>query len=735
MAFDLNTARPVGKFDINTARPVAENTPSASSATPDSGTAYEGMNADSAQRAKSQGLLRNFAHGASFGFDDELAGLVSELTGGDYQSAKDAYARERDAYQRENPAKSFAANVAGGVGAGGAAGKLLQIAGRGAQAVAVSGAAPAVVERGAQILTEGAQPIVDAFKELPRWAQLAGLGGAAGAAQGAGDANEGERVAGALKGGAIGMAVGGVLPPALGVAAKVLDSTVGNVGRMAINAMRTPEEQGLRLLAKDLNRDGVTPTELKNTLQSLGPNAMIGDAGGKNTLRLVDYATQVPGEATDKGMAALEARARGAGGRVVSALTDKMGVKSTNFDELTQGLHENMRALSPEYEAALSSTRVPTTENLAILTQDPIVKRAIGAAREIIRTDSTISQLRGNGPLSAFEKELSSIEVTPPTVRPASGLAQAAGPQSKSYAAIRQQTVNPYTAKTEIPDTATLTAQYENVPTLRAWDYVKRGIDSIVQENTDPLTGKMTPLGGRAEQLRKALVSELDSAAPEYRAVRAKYADQKAGEHALELGRSFMREDSEVTARRLEDMTPAERKYFMAGAARAVSDKIRSAPDTGMAYADFLKRPLLREKLQAAFGGNTEAFNAFMKQLENEARMGATFSTARGNSASAARLAKSNDVGEPIASLDIPTSPEGILKRLALTALKPSEEVSSQLGTLLLTNDPTKNAQTITRLETLLPRLNQKVIPESTRQSLAALLGQQGGRLPSALGF
>ena len=102
MAFDLASAKPVaapvaGGFDLSTAKPVAS---------------------PSANLLPGEGALRQFAHGASFGFDAKLAGLVSAATGGDYKSARDAYEREAEAYRVENPKTSFALNLAGGVASG-----------------------------------------------------------------------------------------------------------------------------------------------------------------------------------------------------------------------------------------------------------------------------------------------------------------------------------------------------------------------------------------------------------------------------------------------------------------------------------------------------------------------------------------------------------------------------------------------------------------------------------------
>lgn len=125
-----------------------------------------------------QGLLRQFANTAAFGFDDELAGAASAITGGDYTSARDAYRQEREQYGDENPVKSAIASLVGALAPG-------------------AGIAKGVMKGAAS---------------LPQWAQMATIGGVQGAGQGAGDADDNSRLAGALTGGAFGAAVGAAVP-------------------------------------------------------------------------------------------------------------------------------------------------------------------------------------------------------------------------------------------------------------------------------------------------------------------------------------------------------------------------------------------------------------------------------------------------------------------------------------------------------------------------------------------
>lgn len=639
-----------------------------------------------------QGIAQSVGRGASFGLSDRAGALVSSLLGstqntelgdfgGTYSENLKSIQDARDKFADKYPVTDFAANVVGGVASGG---PLLK------------GAAAVPQLAGA----------LRSFNSMPRWAQFATGGAAAGGLSGAGNAREGDVLEGAAIGGATGAVLGSTLPPVLKYGWKTADALFGTPVRAVVNALRTPEEQGTRLLARALARDEVTPDMLRQTLNDMGPNAVVADAAGRNTLGLGDLAMTRPGLAQNQGTKFLEQRAQGAGGRVNTALQNALGVTSTNVDDMTQALHNKMRALSPQYEAAIQGATVPTTKNLEILAQDPIVQSGIAAAKKIIQTDSTIFQLRGKGAIDALIKELDSINTTLP------------------------QTVQAFGSRVPLVGTGSTEEVFRSAPSLRAWDYVRRGLNDVIKDNTDAVTGKMTPLGGRVAQLQKELTAELDNAAPAYKTARAAYADPATGEKALNLGRQFMQEDAETTARRLADMTPAEQQYFKAGAARKVQDMIGSRPDTGMSYADFLKRPTYVEKLKAAFGDDVAGFDAFMKQLRAEKTMGETHAALGKGTQTAARIAAAQDAGMPITTAEIPTSKMEALRAGLRYLTRPNEETSSQLSSLLLSPDPAARDRVVQALLSLDQRMNRPVmvLTPQNQQMANLLLATQAGQ-------
>lgn len=679
-----------------------------------------------------QGVTQAFGRGASFGLSDRAGAALSSLIGGwqdagEYGDYGGTYSenladihKQRDQFYEDHPVAATVANIAGGVASG----------------IPIAKAASAIP------MVAKAYEALNVLGKGAKVKKYATTGALAGGAAGAGNADEGDVLAEAGKGAATGAVLGTVLPPVLSGAAKLLNNTVGVTVRAGVNALRSPEDQTTRQLSKNLSRDNISIDQLEQGLHDMGPGAMIADVAGKNTLAQADLAATVPGPAKDASLKALETRAKGTGGRVVGALKQGLGVDSTNFDELQQGLHTNMRDVAAKhgYDEILNNGSVELTPRLQKLMQGDTMKAALNRARSIISDD--VANGEADSAVQKFFKETpQGVEFAPipETERavltgrrvPQSGRQ----PQTYELNASREAKLGPARV---LSNPNEISGEVATRPTLRAWDYVKRGLDGIIRDGTDPTSGKLTEQAVSALKSKKILLREIEATDPEnawikkYTAVRSDYADEKAGESAMQMGRTFLHDDSEVTARHIKDMSPGEQKYFRAGAARAVYDKIMAAPNTGMAYSVFLKRPLLTEKLQAAFGGNTPEFQTFMKQLGNEARMGETHAAVGKNSMTAARQAVAQDQGAPITSNSIPTSKTQAIRSAMewLTRARPA--VANAHLDAATTQDPAAQSEIIRRLRDLDANMQRPAVPQQVKNGANYLLTKEVGQRRSS---
>lgn len=119
-------------------------------------------------------------------------------------------------------------------------------------------------------------------------------------------------------------------------------------------------------------------------------------------------------------------------------------------------------------------------------------------------------------------------------------------------------------------------------PDLQTLDYVKRGLDDVLDTYRDRTTGRLVlDTEGRAVQNVLAnFRKELDRLSPTYGQARATYADSARLQNAAELGEQFMRMEADQFAAAVARLSPQEQEVARAAARRAVE---RAAGTQGQA--------------------------------------------------------------------------------------------------------------------------------------------------------
>ncbi len=157
------------------------------------------------------------------------------------------------------------------------------------------------------------------------------------------------------------------------------------------------------------------------------------------------------------------------------------------------------------------------------------------------------------------------------------------------------------------------------VPNMRMLDAGKKGLDSIINENKNPLTGKMNETGRAVSMLKNSYVKEIDALNPDYARARQSYGDQAARLEALNEGRNFLKMDKEEISRFMKDqnISKAEKVAFSVGVRRELQDMLDK--DTGNPIKS-IWRTGIKDKLEPLFP-NKETFDRFSKVMEHEQSM------------------------------------------------------------------------------------------------------------------
>lgn len=181
----------------------------------------------------------------------------------------------------------------------------------------------------------------------------------------------------------------------------------------------------------------------------------------------------------------------------------------------------------------------------------------------------------------------------------------------------------------------------EGVPNMRLLDAGKKGLDAMIENEKNPVTGKMTEMGRALTKLKTAYVGELDNVNPDYAAARQAYADPASRLTALNNGRSFDTYDPEEIQNFFQNpkTSDAEKQAYLTGVKRAIQDKITNPKDKSLA----LEKIVNTDKLRPMFPDD-KSYQSFLGDVGTIRKMQTTDNLSRGQSATMPLTAAKDDI-------------------------------------------------------------------------------------------
>lgn len=429
---------------------------------------------------------------------------------------------------------------------------------------------------------------------LPKMWQGVKSGAGFGAAYGFGS-GEGveDRLKQAATGGATGAAVGGAIP-----AAGAVVSMPGKIARqVGLPTQNSAGKYAAREIQRIAEREGKTVAQVQSELQQLqksNPEALVIDALGEGGGRLGRAVVNRGGKGSRELSKAIHSRQIGQNDRVTEkvgkALGDPDGYQKTLDDAIDQ-LRTNAKPLYDKaYAAPINYQQHGPAISRAWSRVPPrLQKSVVDAANDILISE---------------------------------------GKQPKAIGAVIGRAQN---------------GQVTPLPTVEQWDYIKRGLDAVIQaENTKGAAGGMSAIGRSLGIVKGDLLKEIDKAVPEFAAARKVYSDDLSVKNALELGRKSYNADAPMIAKTLQGLDSASRETFRVGYARALADQIDRAGPGQDVVARMWAAPSRRERLQAVFG-TQKTFAQFAEFASGEAKMRKSYNALGSNSTTAQQL---NDMGD-----------------------------------------------------------------------------------------
>ena len=266
-------------------------------------------------------------------------------------------------------------------------------------------------------------------------------------------------------------------------------------------------------------------------------------------------------------------------------------------------------------------------------------------------------------------------------------------------------------------------------PNARMLDYIKQGMDALVDRTYRSDGGT---LGKSLQKVRDNYRDHLDSIMPDYSKARSEYAGISAAMEAAEIGEKFILNPRKISQNIFKRMGDHEKEAFRVGVAEALRMKINTSQDGANIVRKIFGSNDARQRLQLAFD-NEEAFNAFQKAMEAEAKMSATAGRVLNVSSTAPMQADQASLGQlAVQAGEAFGNPMTALTRAAM-AMKggpANDEIAAETRNLLL--NPVNQAKLLQVLAAANPNMQRQIgrLGPTLSNALAAQSSQINPMLP-----
>jgi len=438
-------------------------------------------------------------------------------------------------------------------------------------------------------LTEGVGSLATipagAISRVSSLGEIVKQGGKIGAGLGAaGGFNYGEGFGGSTVGAAIGSGIGGLFGAALPVALQLAQKPF----TAARNYLRPQNGIGRELVARAMQEDRILPRmagERLTNARSNGTPLALMDLGD-NLRGLTSALARKPGQSRTLIRETVLDRQAGQGERIRGAISRDLGPIVNPAEQSESLISQARSAARPLYEQAYAEPG-RTSPELEALLSTPAGRQAMAKARTIAANEGRDPNVLG------FDLD------------------------DQGEVVLR------------------------NTPGVQTLDYVKRGLDDIVEGYRDPVTRQLNlDESGRAiSNLRQNYVSEVDRLYPEsYAKARQAYQGPAREREALDLGRKSLNASAEEIDRMVARLSDAERQQFALGHRWAMTEALERKGDAADKVLGLLGTERKRRSLGMVHSGNAN-LPRFMSTMGDEAAAAETYRAVNTGSQTASRLA------------------------------------------------------------------------------------------------
>jgi len=509
-----------------------------------------------------------------------------------------------------------------------------------------------------------------------------------GAVSGAGQSNDNRLLGGTFgaAGGFGGNILGNAAASGIGMLARtqpgmaVTNATRGMFGRPLVVDAR-PLTGADRTAYNAINRAGIDNiTSSLTDAQQLGVPMSLADTS-PNLSNLAGAAVRRSPTAASYAEDTLLPRSMGQIDRLTTAMDRNFGPVA-NIPQRSADLIAQARAAADGLYDRAYSNPVPSTPELEALLNTPFGRQALARARTI-----AANERRPPEELGFALNEDGSVVLNP---QPNDLIAQHIGARAELDAAQKAYKAEPSAAARDrvmaarenlrqarrALDAAPDPSVAASVPayTAQTLDYVKRGMDDVLEQYRNPITGKLAlDEAGRAQnQVRGKLLDEVDLLNPDYAAARAAYAGPAGEREAFQQGTQALSLSPDQMRFNIAGLTPERLDQYRLGYRSGLQDRAENVRFSSNPFEPIAGSPAAQERLSILWPEGTPDF---VKQYGMERQLARTTNDILGNSKTAQRTIADQDfAGSNLAPLAIDAG-------LAAAGQIPLATVARNIGT------------------------------------------------------
>jgi hypothetical protein len=423
--------------------------------------------------------------------------------------------------------------------------------------------------------------------------------------------------------------------------------------------------------------DGIKPGDILARVQedqAMGVPGMFGTST-PSLVRLADVAANRAGKAASGTRSAFEELKEGSRERVMDQV--RKGISNKNYFREEADAVSKLRAdAKTAYDEAYAFGSVMDPRINRVL-ENPKFASFFERAKQIADNEATAAELRGDNPAMYRLQEI-------------------------------------YKVKTD-KDGKVIGFELTSVPDVRTLDYIKRGIDSVIDTGFEG-KGLSKPEANSLKELRKAFISAVDEATIDPKTGKSAYSEarkQFAGDmeviDAMRIGKAdFNSLSNEEINMLMKDMSAAEKEAFRTGAVSNVYNMIMNPSNDINAAKRLVGSPEMRAKFEQLFDGSQAKLDLFMAAVQREKEMFQYAQRVLGGSQTAERLAmresfeEGSNLGEMVGQALNQGGARNALVSIAARALsktKMTDDVAEEVSRRLTSRDPMEVAAAVRELE------------------------------------